>query len=88
MTTTELSTAVDSCDRWTDDVGDAWPITSHWCDACGLPLIPVDGVGTHPCCEDGVTGEERVAVPDPAGYCRRCGRNLTPDGTCPKGCAA
>lgn len=38
--------------QWADDKGHTWPITGHWCEACGLPLIPVNGNTTHPCCEE------------------------------------
>lgn len=39
--------------RWTDDEGHEWPITGHWCTACGLPLIPTDDSTIHPGCEVG-----------------------------------
>ena len=38
--------------RWTDEYGHQWPITGHWCDTCGLPLIPVGGSPRHPLCEE------------------------------------
>lgn len=39
-------------DRWTDAEGHEWPITGHWCAACGLPLTPTSGSPVHPLCEE------------------------------------
>lgn len=37
--------------RWTDAEGHAWPLTGQWCNTCGLPLIRVSNLDTHPTCE-------------------------------------
>lgn len=48
--------------RWTDAEGHKWPITGHWCAACGLPLIPTDGFSIHPGCEVGSVNTDTPAA--------------------------
>lgn len=38
-------------DRLPDADGALWPVTGHWCDTCGWPLIPVGDRTVHPLCE-------------------------------------
>lgn len=40
-------------ERLTDPEGHHWPVTGHWCDACGMPLTPyIEDQTVHPNCED------------------------------------
>lgn len=37
-------------DYWTGPDGVVYPVTGYWCNVCGLPRVPLDGMTYHPTC--------------------------------------